>query len=307
MTVIEGTPRCSVILRCKNSERTIGQALAALFSQDFRDFDLLAVDSGSTDRTLEILSHFPHRQIRIDPWEYFPGKVLNRAVVETRGEIIVFLNSDAAPLTAGALRRLIAAFDEPEVQGAFARQVPRPDAEAWVRRDYAVSFPDAQDPPAWIPYSLPLAAMRRSAWERHPFYTDAWGSEDIEWGVYARKEGWKVRYVPDAIVMHSHNYTLRQLYGRRFIEGEADAWIHGRPLRLPVTVVRTIASSLRDIAPCVRERQWTGILLAPIRRLTFHWAYLRGHRHGTRRRRRGDTDASVGQQTVLSRHADSGG
>ena len=46
-------PRVSVIMRCKNSDWVIDSALAALFSQTYRDFQLLVVDSGSTDRTLQ--------------------------------------------------------------------------------------------------------------------------------------------------------------------------------------------------------------------------------------------------------------
>lgn len=295
-------PRVSVIMRSKNAEQIIGQALAGLFSQDFEDFELVVVDSGSTDRTLELVSHYRHKLITIDPSEYFPGKVLNRAIPETAGEILVFQNSDTVPLTSGTLRHLVTAFDDPEVQAAFARQIPRPDADAWVRRDYAVSFPDSDEAPEWIPLSLPLAAMRRKAWESHPFYTDAWGSEDTEWGVWARKEGKKISYVRDALVMHSHNYTLKQLYGRRFIEGEADAFIYQRTVGLVQVIPRTLISTARDVVTSLRELEWLDLARAPGRRLVFHWAYLKGHRHGTRRRLEGDTDASKGQRTVLSRH-----
>jgi glycosyltransferase involved in cell wall biosynthesis len=44
-------PRVTVIMRTKNSDWVVHQALAALFSQTYRDFELLVVDSGSTDRT----------------------------------------------------------------------------------------------------------------------------------------------------------------------------------------------------------------------------------------------------------------
>ncbi|MDX1932665.1 MAG: glycosyltransferase family A protein, partial [Capsulimonadales bacterium] len=221
------TPRATVLMRSKNSDWVIGQALAGLFAQNYTDFELLVVDSGSTDRTLEYVAAYPCRLERIKPENYYPGAVLNQAIEGTNTELIVFLNSDCVPLCAETLGRLVAAFDDPSVMAAFGRQVPRPEADGWVRRDYAQAFPETGDAPPWITFSLPIAAIRRSAWEKRKFYTDAWGSEDTEWGNWARQQpGWKVAYVPEAITMHSHNYTLRQLYGRRFIEGEADAFIY---------------------------------------------------------------------------------
>lgn len=291
-----------VIMRSKNSAWVIGQALASLQSQTFQGFELLIVDSGSTDRTLEIVDGFPHRLIQIPPQDYFPGAVLNEAIRATSADILVFQNSDVVHLSPRTLERLLAAFDQPEVAAAFARQVPRPEAHTWVRRDYEISFPAAGDAPPWMSYSLPLAAMRRTAWEEHPFYEDAWGSEDSEWGHWARRQGRVVRYVPEAVVMHSHNYTLRQLYGRRFIEGEADAFIHRDRVSVPKLVARAAASVLNDLGSHLRARDWRGLALSPVRRTVYHWAYHQGHRLGERRIDHGDADARVGQKVVLDRY-----
>ncbi len=299
---VPNRPRVSIVMRSKNSDWVIGQALAGLYSQDYDDFELIVIDSGSTDRTLELVRAYPHRLLTIEPSEYFPGKVLNYASEHARGEILVFQNSDAVPLTPTTLRRLVEAFDDPNVDAALTRQLPRPDADTWVRRDYASSFPDATTTPDWITISLPMAAVRASAWREHPFYTDAWGSEDTEWGQWARDHGRTIKYVPDALIMHSHNYTLEQLYGRRFIEGEADAFIYGRDEGLAKLVYRTIGSTLRDVAECIRDGDFRDIVRLPARRAVYHWGYLKGHRHGARRKATGDPDWRLGQETVLSRH-----
>jgi rhamnosyltransferase len=179
-----------------------------------------------------------------------------------------------------------------------------------VRREYAASFPDAPETPPWITVSLPMAAIRRDAWEAHPFYTDAWGSEDTEWGHWAKTHGWGIRYLADACVMHSHNYTLRQLYGRRFIEGEADAFIYadegGHRSALAKTAVRALTRALsgtvRDALADLRYGRLVEAARAPLRHATAQWGYARGRRHGDARRRRGDPDASHGQRVVLARH-----
>lgn len=295
-------PRVSVIMRCKNAEETLAEVLKALFNQNFKDFELIVADSGSRDRSLSWLAAWPHRLIEIAPEAYFPGRVLNQACAVARGEILVFLNSDVVMLDELALSALLAPFDDPAVKASFARQLPRPEADPWVRRDYALAFPAEGPAPDWLPLSLPLAAMRRSAWEAMPFYTWAWGSEDSEWGHRAQARGWPVVYTPAARVMHSHNYTLRQLWGRRFIEGEADAWMQPDAYPLHKLPLRWGKDVLRDWRACLPTGAWREAALALPRRWVFHWAHLQGWRLGRSRLRSGSEDASMGQRTVLSRH-----
>lgn len=291
----------TVIMRTKNAAWVVDQALAALFAQDRADFELLVVDSGSTDATLDAVARWPHRLVRIPATAYYPGRVLNAAIEATSSEVVVFQNSDVVPIGPHALDRLLRALDAPGTVAAFARQVPRPEASTWVRRDYAATFPATGTPPDWMRYSLPFAAMRRSAWEAHRFYEDAWGSEDTEWGHWATRAGLGVRYVPECVVMHSHDYTLRQLVGRRFIEGEADAFIYRGDDPLWRRAAATATSIARDVGAHLSARDARGLALSPVRRAVSAWAYHRGHRLGQRRLARGDRDASVGQRVVLER------
>jgi rhamnosyltransferase len=296
-------PTVSIVMRTKDVADIVGQTLSALYSQTFQNFDLLVVDSGSKDETLQIVSRYPSRVISIRPEDYYPGRVLNRALADTTGDIVVFLNSDVVMLRPDVLERLLAAFAEPKVMAAFARQLVRPEAHDWVIRDYIEAYPETGQAPVWQPYSLPLAAMRREAWQIQPFYTDAWGSEDTEWGVRARERGFAIAYVPEAIVMHSHNYTLRQLYGRRFIEGEADAFIYRNHDSIPGRLAASARSMANDIAFSLGRGHIDQALLSIPRRIVYHWAYYKGRTLGERRRVQNDPDSSLGQKTVLSRYA----
>ena len=293
--------KITVIMRSKNSAWVIGQALTALFAQQRQDFELLLVDSGSTDATLDIAGRFPCRVVRIEARDYFPGVVLNSAIRQTQAELLVFQNSDTVPLDPQALGRLLEPIESGRADATFARQLPRPEAHTWVVRDHSVSFPPRGEAPTWMTYSLPFAAMRRAAWERHPFYEEAWGSEDTEWGHWARSHGLIVRYLPEVRVMHSHNYTLRQLYGRRFIEGEADAFILPDRASLPGVVRRLGGSWGRDVQAHLAAGDVKGLLLSFPRRFVYHWAWWQGNRLGERRKGAGNPDASIGQRVVLDR------
>ncbi len=298
----ESKANVSVIMRTKNSDWVVRETLQGLFFQDFQDFELLVVDSGSTDRTLEIVRQYPARIIEIEPAAYFPGAVLNMAIEHVTGELIVFLNSDSVPQHPEALRNLIKSFDDPSVKAAFARQIPRPEAHGWVQRDYALSFPERGPAPDWITLSLPMAALRRSCWDEHHFYTAAWASEDTEWGLWARSMGYTIQYVPEAVVMHSHNYTLRQLYGRRYVEGEADAFIYGNRETHGKALMRWFKAIVNDTVWSAKSLDFRELVTVPGRRFVYAWAYLRGHKWGEDRRARHDDDPSKGQLVVLSRY-----
>ena len=117
----------SIIMRSKNSDWVIDSALAAIYSQTFSEFEMLVVDSGSQDRTLDIVRRYPCRLIEIELEDYYPGTVLNAAIEKTDGDIIVFQNSDTVPLTPDSLEKLLEPFDDPETQASFGRQIPRPE------------------------------------------------------------------------------------------------------------------------------------------------------------------------------------
>ena len=109
-------------------------------------------------------------------------------------------------------------------------------------------------------------------------------------------------YLPDSPVIHSHNYTLRGLYGRKFIEGEADAFIFDRKGSLLKGLISAGADTARDMAAALRSRDFADIPMAPVRRLVDSWAWHMGNRLGIRRKNSGETDISTGQKTVLDRH-----
>lgn len=298
----EDLPRVSVIVRTKNCETIIGQTLAALFSQDFRDFELIVVDSGSTDRTLDIVAHYPCTVIHMAPGDYLSGRALNLGATHARATLLVFQNSDTVPLAPNALGLLVAAFDDPNIQAAFARQVPRPDARSWVRLEVSSAFPDREEPPPWITFAAPFSAMRRVAWEDHTFFEDAWGSEDSEWGYWAKKNQRAIKYVKNARVMHSHNHNFRQLYGRLYTEGEAMALILGGKECLAATCAKALVATVREFVYAIGHLHLADLPTIPVRRAVYHWAYYKGHRLGQQRLAKGDRDPTTGQRIILKRY-----
>src|SRR5215470_4499377 len=90
-------PQVSVILPVYNSEQYLAAAVASILQQTFADFELLAIDGGSSDRSLDILREFAARdpRLRVVPQE---GKglvnALNQGVAKARGEFIARMDAD---------------------------------------------------------------------------------------------------------------------------------------------------------------------------------------------------------------------
>lgn len=87
-------PRVAVVLPVYNHARYLEETLQSLFAQDFRDFEILAVDDGSTDNSLEILNR--HRPlIRISESTHRgPAAARNHAVIQTDSEYVAFMDAD---------------------------------------------------------------------------------------------------------------------------------------------------------------------------------------------------------------------
>jgi len=215
----------SIIIRTNDSDSIIGETLTCLFTQTYTHFDLLVLDYSSTDQTRDIVKQFPGKRLMLPAGTYNSGQVLNQVIEMTRGEIVVFLNADAILVSPNSLRNLVDSFNDPGVDAAFGRQIARPEATNAVLDFYETTFPETGNPPSWLPFSMPFAAMRRSIWLERPFSTKTPGAEDFEWGLWAKKNGVRIAYVPQAVAMHSHNYQSVHLSGGYCVEGDADAYL----------------------------------------------------------------------------------
>jgi len=214
-----------IIMRSYNDMPLIADTLAMVSGQA-TPFELISLDNESTDGTLQAIRKYTDRTINIPKGTYVPGRVLNQGMDVSHGEFVVFLNSDCTPQDESWLKNLLAGFTDDNVAAVFGRQIPRPDCNPILAKDTEDTFGDGSNQKYWRHcFSMASSAIRRSVWEEMKFDEDVQYSEDIDWTWRARQEGYEIRYAADSIVMHSHNYTLRQFYRRHYGEGRAEAVI----------------------------------------------------------------------------------
>lgn len=290
-------PEASILMRSKNDVAYIHDSLSMISRQTFQDFELLNIDSGSSDGTFEIIRDVNPSARQIPPDEYNPGWVLNGMASKARGKFLVFLNSDATPTDETWLDHLLAPLRRsPQVAATFGRQVARGDAHPLVQRDYLVTYGRRSAPArfSWFTigndswfhlFSLANAAMRRSCWVRRPFSTAIQYSEDIEWAHWAQGNGSQIEYVPKAVVVHSHNYSYRQAWARHFEEGRAEAHIFGNGRKGPnhflaYAVLPYLSALLRDLVFCQRQQCLRACLQSPRLRYAQKFGRYFGYRTG---------------------------
>lgn len=226
--------KASIVLPTKNGEEYLDEVLAAIFAQqvDFA-FEVIVIDSGSTDRTLEILRRYPVTLLEIPPLEFNHGETRNRAIRQAKGEFIALLTQDATPADPLWLASLIDAFEDPTVAGVFGPHLTRRDCDPIEARNLVQHFLNfgaertryqirseeeyLANQGLYDFFSNCNSCLRRSVWERLPFrVTDM--SEDQMWAQDILKSGLVKVYEPKAAVYHSHTYTPWIFLKRAFDE-----------------------------------------------------------------------------------------
>ena len=257
------TEPISIVMRSKNDGALIGATLRAVHAQAYpAGFELIHIDSGSTDNTLDVIRSFnPAKLIQIKAEDYVPGVVLNRGMREARSKWVVFLNSDCEPVDGRWLAELVKVACSSERAGAaFGRQVPREDCQAVYAHDYDRCFGFQRETADWDHFfSMANSIVRRDVWEQEPFREDLQYSEDDEWSRRLVEKGWGVVYAPESSVIHSHNYTLRQAFRRAYGEAFALAALD-KVGADRYSILRTVAAGglrewLRDFDYCRRMRR----------------------------------------------------
>jgi len=254
-------PPVSIIMRSYNEGWALRETLPALMAQDYKNWELIVIDSGSTDGSVELIHQArPAHFIQIKHEEYNPSRVMNHGMRLAQTDFGIFLNADATPQGNNWLRPLVAGLQDQKVGAVFGRQISRPDCQAVFAHDYERCFGPNRESTQWDNFfSMVSSGLRRDIWSRRGFLEKMQYSEDDEYTRWCRQQGYQIVYVPDSVVMHSHNYTPRQAYQRSFGEAKALAAVwHDAPTRInfPNTVLLGWTNDARrDLLFCVRRKR----------------------------------------------------
>lgn len=225
----------SVVIPVKNGGRYLAETLDAILAQESRyELEIVVVDSGSTDGSLDVIRARPVRLYTIPPEQFNHGLTRNLGIEKSSGRYVVLLTQDATPLGTTWLDNLVGSLEEEGVAGAYGRQVARPDAdpetrkalESWIagsheRRVQKLEPGEYELLPPMERYLRSYfdnvcSALKRSVWQALPF-PEAYFAEDCEWGRNVLLAGHRIVYEPRAAVIHSHERTALYEYRRTYV------------------------------------------------------------------------------------------
>jgi len=218
-------PDVSIIIPAKNGVAGgIDKCLKGVFSQKTNhSFEVIAIDSGSTDGTLDIVKSFDEvHLIQIKPEEFGHGRTRNLGAREAKGKYIVFLNQDAWPIDDNWLAPLISDLEnDGRAAGVYSRHLPKEGCYLCVARNIQRGMPArkkvkkktgenlrAED----IFFSTVSAAIKKEVFDKVPFKDDILFAEDQMWSSDVLNAGYSIIYEPESKVYHSHNFSFKESY-----------------------------------------------------------------------------------------------
>lgn len=278
----------SICIPTKNGGALLDRVLQAIFNQKTDlEYEVICVDSGSTDGTLDTIRKYPGARLhRIAPEQFGHGRTRNLAASLGTGEFIFFITQDALPASDEWLDQMIRAMraDDRCVLG-FGIHYPYPGCNLLDARDITMHFKGfgegntyywLEDPERYareegyrhlLAFSSDNnACVRRSVFEQYP-YEDVEFAEDQIWAKQMIELGYHKVYCPFAPVYHSHNFPLRTYFRRYFDEYKGLYELHGYRIarhiaKVPLVAAKLILNDLRYIRrtelPLREKLYWCG-------------------------------------------------
>ena len=255
----------SVVIPTYNASRYLDKQLRSLRSQTLKDLDILVIDSSSSDETVDIAKQHAIHTVIISKKEFDHGGTRTLAgKTRSAGDILVYLTQDALPCDERAIETLIQPlFAEQKCGVVFGRQIPYQDATPFAQHLRLFNYPPQSYTRTYADRtalgiraafcSNSFAAYRRDALEDVGWFTEnLLLAEDMHACARMLMKGYTLRYVAEAVVYHSHNYSVAQEFKRYFDLGvffEKERWlleVFGRPEGAGITFVQSEFSYLRS-------------------------------------------------------------
>jgi GT2 family glycosyltransferase/glycosyltransferase involved in cell wall biosynthesis len=264
--------RVSVVIPVKDGARYLERLLEAVRAQA-ADAELLVVDSGSRDGSVELARAGGATIHEIAPEEFGHGRTRNLAMELASGEVVCFLTQDAVP-EPGWLAAHLATFElDPKVGAVYGPHLPWPDTSPMIAREldqFFASMSPNGEPVLQRAGDLGFlsnvnAAYARACWEEIHFEDLAY-AEDQAFGRAMLAAGWTKAFNPAAAVRHAHDYGPAEFARRYFDEyrGLRETSGHvepARPSRVLADVGGGVAADRRWMAeqgwPAPRRAAWT--------------------------------------------------
>ena len=262
----------SVVIPVKNGQEFLDEVLTSTLSQKTEfEYEVIVIDSGSRDNSLEIIEKHNVKRLQIPSSEFNHGLTRNLGVEKSEGEFIAFITQDATPANENWLSNLVSPFsDNPDIAGVFGKHIGRKNCDPIVSTNLDYHFDKTISPVrkcwrkdegyesnkgTYVFFSNNNSCIRRSVWEKIPFRKLEM-SEDQFWAQDILEAGLLKCYEPSAVVYHSHTYSPIEWFQRNFDEYSAYKKIGlVEPASIQSSIKAFSALSISDTKNIMRSSQ----------------------------------------------------
>jgi len=214
--------KVSIVIRTHNHGKLLESLLRKIKTQKkLKDYEIIIIDSSSTDNIKEIAEKGGCRIINIDPTKFSHAYTFNLGAKKAKGIIILYASVDIIPKNGFWFYNLIKHFKDKKVAGVFSKQEPIKNFNPIEEFKIKKMFPEKGRP---IPFfSNASGAVRKSIWkeikydEKMPYQYI--GGEDQTFAREIEKRGYKIIYEPNSIAYHSHKYSLKANLYQAYMNG----------------------------------------------------------------------------------------
>lgn len=222
--------KTSVIFPTYNASETIVSLLSSIQQQTLKPDHILAIDSSSSDNTIEILKARNISYHIIKTSDFNHGTTRKYATSLVDADIYIFLTQDVILANEDAFKNILNAFKDEKIGCAYGRQLPNENANVLAAHLRLFAYPKTSEIRSYdrrkklglitCSNSDNFAAYRKKAlFETGGIPENIIFGEDMHVAANMLIQGWKVAYIADAMIYHSHNYTILQEFKRYFDTG----------------------------------------------------------------------------------------
>jgi rhamnosyltransferase len=267
------TKPISIIVPTYQGYHWLKATLPAIREQDYAgETTIIAIDSTSTDGSVDLLRTYGTRITQIPQAQFTHGYARNLGVQIATTDLIIFMSQDALPIGKSWLSKLVTLLDDPRIGAAHIRQIARPEATPLEQFFQLEMYPPQSKEFCWdgsaplylkdIFFSNVCSITRRELLLKYPFEEDLIMSEDQVFAKNLLKAGFITLYSSDAAVLHSHNYRLGALFRRNFDSAYSLLGVTDDTLR--TNFGDGLLFIDREIKYMVQNRHWSTLAYIPI-------------------------------------------
>ena len=213
----------SIIIRTLNEDKYLKDLLTSIHSQTYKNFEIINVDSGSKDETLNIADRFNCKIISISPEDFTFGYALNKGIEVSSGKFTVIISAHTMPKNEFWLENLIKPFQDPKVAMVFGKQEGGFDSNIGELKDLQRKYTNIKKELTTknIFANNANSAIQKKLWCNYKFNEILTAQEDIDWAKHWLEKGYRVIYEPKSSIYHYHNEKWDKVRSRYYRESLA--------------------------------------------------------------------------------------